>query len=391
MKTAAETSHLGEAAYSSGSVTVVPHTTITGGVAVGDLLGTGQLDIVAGDSAGHLYAWDAQGRQLPGFPVHTDPIYSQPAIRDEHNRLLPAIFAAPALAHLTGATQLDIVASSEDRHVYAWDPHGRLLPGYPVLVVDKSEVQSIDPVTQHVTFKASAQAGQGAKLVDTPAIGALDGSGSPDIVVDTNEEYGGAPNVSIDDPLLAVLGDVPLLSPANSRVYALNAQGRLLKGWPVGIGDLDAELLPDVGDGATRVAGPWPISPATGSWRSGSLDCRAGLHPQARRNLVSRHGYRRQPEGGRHRGGRGARRLAAVPDVPRTGCTGVRTTRRGRPRDQLHRPGHQPLQSPRRRATRRPASSRQPARRLECPDRDVASRLPPGHERPPVLRVTDRR
>jgi len=251
VSTVALASHSGAVAYASGAVGV-PHGTIVGGVAVGDLLGTGSMDVVAADMTGRVYAWTAAGRLLPGFPVMTRAAFSEAAARDQHNRLLPGILGAPVLAPLDGGRQLDIVASSMDRHVYAWRPSGAPVPGWPVLVVDRSEVAAIDPVTNKVTFKPGSGVGQGTKLVDAPAIGRLDGgSGPPDVVVDTNEEYSGAPNVSAEDAVNWAVGQVPLLNPANSRIYAFAANGSLLRGWPAAIGDFDAELLPDVGDGTT--------------------------------------------------------------------------------------------------------------------------------------------
>ena len=48
--------------------------------------------------------------------------------------------------------RLEIVAAAMDRHVYAWNHDGSDVPGWPVLVVDPSKVASIDPVTHQVTF-----------------------------------------------------------------------------------------------------------------------------------------------------------------------------------------------------------------------------------------------
>ncbi len=263
--------HLGEPAYSTKGVTAIPHNSIIAGVAVGDLTGTGSLDVVATDIQGYVYAWNAQGKLLPGFPVHTDPVYSEPSARDAHNRLLPGIWSAPALAHLQNDTTLDIVVSSQDRHVYAFEPNGSNVPGWPVLVVDPAEVQSVDPVNNKVTFKPNSGVEQGTQIEDTPSIGALNGSGPPDVVVGTDEEYAGSVNVSVANPINYAVGVVPLLSDANSRVYALKPTGvdsaptgkscagstgqvdacAIVPGWPASIADYDAELLPDVADGTT--------------------------------------------------------------------------------------------------------------------------------------------
>ena len=294
-----------EAAYTSGFVTAKPRCSIVGGVAVGELMGpkTGP-DVVASDICGNVYAWDAAGNLLPGYPVNTNPAFSRdPAPyagtsgatdpsadpRDPNNRLLPGILGAPALADLTGSGQLDVVVSSLDRHVYAWSPSGQMVPGYPVLVVDPSEVAAVDPVTNHVEFKPGVDVQMGSMILDTPAVGRLDGgSGPPDLVVGTDEEYGCNPatvpgaNLSIKpgEPPCAIsevnavnwgvgAAGSSLLNPANSRVYALRGSGTsggvadcsvgtaqpdacaILPGWPASLVDLDAGLLPDVGDGTT--------------------------------------------------------------------------------------------------------------------------------------------
>ena len=292
-----------EPAYASGAVSE-PHCSIVGGAAVGDLTGkSGGPDVVVSDICGNVYAWDTLGNELPGFPVHTDPAYSRdpspyagtpsgtdPSVdpRDPNNRLLPGIVGAPALADLTGSGQLDIVVSSLDRHVYAWNAGGQPLAGYPVLVVDPSQVASVDPSTNHITFKPGVNVQMGSMILDTPAIGKLSGgSGPPDLVVGTDEEYGcnpatvpganlaenpGEPSCAISEANAINWGldaaGASLLNPANSRVYALSAAGTsgaadcskgtaqpdacaILPGWPAQMVDLDAGLLPDVADGTT--------------------------------------------------------------------------------------------------------------------------------------------
>ena len=42
-----------------------------------------------------------------------------------------------------------------------------------------------------------------------------------------------------------------MLSYANSRVYAFEANGTLVSGWPAKVGIINSELLPDVGEGIT--------------------------------------------------------------------------------------------------------------------------------------------
>jgi hypothetical protein len=262
--------HLGEAAYTSGAITARPREELIGGVAVGDLADAAgaALDVVATGTLGHVYAWNASGQLLAGWPVHSDPAFSEQAARNAQNRLLPGLLAAPALGDLSGNGRLDVVAASMDRHVYAWGPSGAALPGWPVLVVDPAEVQSVNPVTNEVTFLASADALIGSELVDTPDIASLSGKGLPQVIVGSDEEYGGAPYANLGQ-LGSILG-LAGVTTANSRVYAIWADGSrhpvppggptppgmpdpgaFVKGWPAQIAQVEAGLLPTIGDGVT--------------------------------------------------------------------------------------------------------------------------------------------
>ncbi|MGO9196494.1 MAG: S8 family serine peptidase [Acidimicrobiales bacterium] len=260
--------HGRERAFASHAVTSPPRGEVIGGIAVGDLADSGgrSLDVVATDAMGYMYAWNSKGQLLPGWPAHVNPAFSEPAARNANNRLLPGIVSAPSLADLQGNGQLDVVAASEDRHVYAIKPDGQPVPGWPVLVVDPSEVQSVDPTTNQITFKPTANPDMGSELVDTPAIGNLSGgTGPPDVVVGADEEYAGTANADLGDLGIAIGSDLNI---SNSRVYAIEPDGSLhhpasgapdptgmpdpgafVPGWPVAIADLDANLLPTIGDG----------------------------------------------------------------------------------------------------------------------------------------------
>jgi len=234
-----------ELAYRSGQVTAIPHCSVVGGVAVAPLTGAGPPDVVASDVCGHVYAWNAGGRLLPGFPVTTNPAYSQdPAPyqgtpsgttgsadpRDPNNRLLPGILGAPAIADLSAGGSPDVIVSSLDRHVYAWSASGHLLPGYPVLVVDPSVVAGVDPVTNHVTFKKGVNVQMGSMILDTPAIGRLSGgNGPPDVVVGTDEEYGCNPATVPGANLTLNPGEPPCaISELNAVNWGLEAAGSSL-------------------------------------------------------------------------------------------------------------------------------------------------------------------
>jgi hypothetical protein len=264
--------HPDEAAFTSGAVADIPRGEIVGGLAVGDLgdaTGTA-LDVVATDLTGRVWAWSAHGALLPGWPTRTDAAFSGPAVANTDNEVLRGILGAPVLGDLQGNGTLDVVAAAMDRHVYAWQANGQSAPGWPVEVVDPSEVASVDPTDGQVTFLPGA-GDTGTKLVDTPAIAQLVPGGPPEVVVTSNEQYKGTANAS-----LGILGTLLSLSGklsgvANGRVYAIYPDGALhpaaagapdppgypnpgafLPGWPVAIADIDPNLLPDIGDGASN-------------------------------------------------------------------------------------------------------------------------------------------
>src|SRR5205807_7809042 len=127
-----------------------------------------------------------------------------------------AIYATPALADLNDDGKLDIVFGAADQHIYAIDGHGRDLPGWPVLARDGA-------------------GGDWAKILSSPAIGDLNGDARPDVVEGTAEAYGSTPFTT-------------------GRVYAFDAHGRLLPGWPIHPPALAADSIPLAGEGV-------PMSP----------------------------------------------------------------------------------------------------------------------------------
>ena len=265
--------HRGEQAYSTKIVPVIPRGEIVGGLAVGDLAdASGNADdVVATDLTGRVWAWNAAGHLLSGWPVRTRAVFSGSGVANLDNEVLRGILGAPVLGDLQGNGTLDVVATAMDRHVYAWQPNGTAAPGWPVEVVDPKEVQSVDPGNGQVTFLPTAQGDTGTKLVDTPAIAQLVPGAPPEVVVTSNEQYTAVPNAALGvlGLLFGAVGD--LADAANSRVYAIWPNGSrhpapagaadppgypnpgaFVPGWPVAIADLDPNLLPDIGDGASN-------------------------------------------------------------------------------------------------------------------------------------------
>jgi hypothetical protein len=312
--------HTGEKAFSSGEISTAHYDPVLEAPAVGDLFGDGELDVVADDLQGNVYAWNSKGQLV--FHETSNPAYSgaplagNPSWEAERygtrERTEGGFLTSPVLAKLDPAAGkgLDIIAAGEDRHVYAWHANGSAVSGFPVLVEDPEKVASVDSAGNQPTFNSNVPAGQNkdedqGKIVDTPAVAYLDGPGKPpSIVVGTNEEYltkqgdEGEINASgVSSSSVSALGISGVLTFANGRVYVINANGdggsaaatggftcasakctssAFRSGWPVKVGIIDAGLLPDVGEG---INGSPVVAPVTCS--EGGEGLKIGVTPDA--------------------------------------------------------------------------------------------------------------
>ena len=177
--------------------------------AIGDVTGDRAPEVLAAGLDGRLYGWTARGRALRGFPFRIG--LKRPAEKGQHDA---AIYATPALADLDGDRKLDAVFGAADQRVYAVKGNGRLVHGWPVLARDGDSF---------------------AKILSSPAVGDLDGDGRPEVVEGTGEAYGSTPSMS-------------------GRVYAWNARGERLPGWPVAPPGIAVNSIPLAGQGV-------PMSP----------------------------------------------------------------------------------------------------------------------------------
>lgn len=96
----------------------------TSSPAVADLDRNGVLDVVAG-VGDMLYAIDARGRPLEGFPVKLADIPEESTKR---------FFSSPALCDLDGNGRLSIVSGGPDKKLYVHDARGKPRPGFPIAV-----------------------------------------------------------------------------------------------------------------------------------------------------------------------------------------------------------------------------------------------------------------
>jgi hypothetical protein len=208
--------------------------------AIGDVDGDRLPEIL--DTAGeHLYAWNADGSKLEGFPVRVNKDFSKPGDRTKENHVKRGFISSPVLVDLDADGRLDIAAAGLDQHLYAWHGDGTNVKGFPTLL------------------KKPGEKLVGAESINTPAAGDVDGNGTPDLVVPTAE---------IDDPISQPEGgDVEgsirtlvttILSNAigkTGRTYAVGSDGKILKGWPASPNGAVPDALPLVGPGVDYAMG----------------------------------------------------------------------------------------------------------------------------------------
>ncbi|MBX2989777.1 MAG: T9SS type A sorting domain-containing protein [Bacteroidetes bacterium] len=230
--------------------------------AAGDIFGDDKLEIVCGDENGYLYAFNADGTSLTGFPVNFGTFVG--------------VFT-PALADFDGDGKCEIAVISHN-----WDsPYGNAF-------LHLFKVTATGPV-EMPGFPVDLQRG----AQNSPAIGDLDGDGELEIVVGTGGIVAtpiariiafrstgqvmngfpflvGASSVGNSPTLYDVTNDGKLeilirMKPDNdiNGIYAIDYQGQIVPGYPfpitygnpgscVAVGDINGDGIPELAYGGVE-------------------------------------------------------------------------------------------------------------------------------------------
>lgn len=163
-----------------------------------DLDGDGREEMIVATSSGLLHAYRADGTEVPGWPVSTDPLeihegssgFVSGAVDAP---VFSAMLGAPAVGDLDGDGWLEVVASDMQGKAYAWSHDGELLPGFPVSTLaqysnqrrSERDLGTPDGQVPDRTNRHDEDNRVGRALASGPVLANLDGSadGSLEIIV----------------------------------------------------------------------------------------------------------------------------------------------------------------------------------------------------------------
>jgi WD40 repeat protein len=190
------------------------------GVCFADMNGDGDLEIITSSTDSRIYAWDLSGAAMPGFPVAT----------------IGWCQYAPSVADMDGDGDLEIVqctrGTTSGGRLYAVDHLGNVLPGFPISVNNNNVESCPTLIDLDGDGVMEIIVGERAYPIGRIHIFRLDGT-----------EWGGNWPVAMDHvpTCTAAVGDVDsngsleIFTMSYTSMYLLRSDGTNMPGWPQSI------------------------------------------------------------------------------------------------------------------------------------------------------------
>jgi hypothetical protein len=184
-------------------------------VAVGDLLGNGQNDVVVSSMTGRVYAFSPDGTLLSNWPKTVNKSVVPPAIPRPSNPYtrepIMGTMAPPVLYDLQNNGTLDVIQAGLDGYIHIWEPNGTDLPGWPVKVTLPSGFN---------IPKGYSLINDG-RLISPPVVAFLNGYSNPPSIIERPQYTEiSAPGIS----------ELPF-----ATLFAYSLSGSLESGWPISL------------------------------------------------------------------------------------------------------------------------------------------------------------
>ncbi len=249
---------------------------LVGAPAYGDIDGDGQAEIVVAyalGSSGFVGAFEKDGSAVTGFPVNNGYIIRSPVLADVDGDGFDEIVvtrttyptgqlyiykgdgtvlsgwpqtmddipaSSSAVGDITNDGTPEIVAEAYGS-IYAWSVNGTMLPGFPYMLTGNDKTSYSSPVLVDVDNDNVREIIFGTHDIGS-GLGRLhiiksDGTPLPNFPKVTNYWIYGPPAVGYidaDNILDISVGDQVLSGSAVDKLYAWNANGQALPGFPVG-------------------------------------------------------------------------------------------------------------------------------------------------------------